>query len=299
MKAKLKKYRAAILGEFPELAAATFRRLNDGWDSVAVDVDDRLIFKFPRTKAARMALRKEAAVLAELRPALSLAVPDLRLHAGPLLFSSHAKLPGIQIEPETYANLPEAARAQLGADLARFYAELHALAPAKLQVADPGPISAWHVPKTVRKKALPLLPRKLRRAGREIIAAYEALPPDPCGPVFGFFDGHGWNMAFDPVNRRLNGVYDFADAGFGPLHREFISSNYIAADLTARIVSAYELLTGRTVNRRRIEILTGYHHLSELADFAEDPDLARNMRRDFKIWVDQRTDLTKETVLAG
>src|SRR5919106_64050 len=62
----------------------------------------------------------------------------------------------------------------------------------------------------------------------------------PYGTTYGFFDGHGWNMAFDHTTNRLNGVYDFADSGFGPLHQEFIYTNLIARDLTARIVAEYE-----------------------------------------------------------
>jgi hypothetical protein len=101
-------------------------------------------------------------------------------------------------------------------------------------------------------------------------------------------------MAFNRKKQRLAGVYDFADSGFGPLHEDFTYSNFISFDLTARIVSAYERLTGRKLDRRRIDILTGYHHLSELADFAEDRGRAKTMRRYFKAWAREHTDFTGE-----
>lgn len=293
-KTKLKKFRDAIVHDFPALAQAEFRCRTDGSDSTAIDVDGQLIFKFPRNKAAREALKTEATILAAVRPALSLPVPDLRIHAGPPLFSSHIKLQGTQLEAEDYARLPERARQQLAADLARFYAELHALAPDAMRAAGAKPISAWHLPEDVRAKALPRLPRKLRPFAREIIAAFKTLPPDPYGAVFGFFDGHGWNMAFDRARQRLNGIFDFADAGFGPLHQDFIASNYISPDLTARIVAAYETLSGRALDRRRIDILTGYHHLSEAADFADERDLEKGAVRDFKDWLRQNADFSSE-----
>src|SRR5579863_8756027 len=112
-KAKLKKFRDAILRDFPALAQAEFSSRTDGSDSTAIDVDGRLIFKFPRNKGARKALKTEAAILVAVRPALSLPVPDLRIHAGPPLFSSHVKLLGTQLEVEDYAQLPERARQQL------------------------------------------------------------------------------------------------------------------------------------------------------------------------------------------
>jgi hypothetical protein len=51
-----KTLRAAITGSFPELSDSEFAFLTAGWDCVAVDVDDRLIFKFPRHDAAEKAL---------------------------------------------------------------------------------------------------------------------------------------------------------------------------------------------------------------------------------------------------
>ena len=79
-------------------------------------------------------------------------------------------------------------------------------------------------------------------------------------------------MAFDHTSKRLNGIYDFGDSGFGPLHQEFIYSNWIAPDLTARIVTDYEALSGRSLDRRRVDLLTGVHRLSELAELADDVD---------------------------
>ena len=291
-KAKLEKFRAAIVRDFPSLASAEFRLIGDGWDSAAVDADGKLIFKFPRKKAARQALRREAAILAAVRSAVSLAVPDLRLHEGPPLFSSHLKLKGRQIEAEDYAELPEDARQRLGEDLARFYAELHGLDHARMKLAGAGPVAPWHEPEAVKARALPLVSQKRLRLARSLIKAYENLPPDPHGTVFGFFDGHGWNMAFDRKKERLRGIYDFADSGFGPLHQEFIYSDLISPDLTERIVRAYEELTGRVLDRRRIDILSGYHHLSELADFAEDGARAKDIRRDFKVWAREHADFS-------
>ncbi len=106
-------------------------------------------------------------------------------------------------------------------------------------------------------KALQRFAAKQYRPFRSIFVAwqrissqeFERLPPDPHGQTYGFFDGHGWNMAFDRVRGRLNGIYDFADSGFGPVHQEFIYSNFISPDLTERIAAAYEKASGRTLDK--------------------------------------------------
>ncbi|ANK84976.1 MULTISPECIES: phosphotransferase family protein [unclassified Rhizobium] len=277
-------FRSLITSVFPELTASVFKLAAKGWDSMAVDVDDTLIFKFPRHLGAERALVKEAALLDIVRPSLSMAVPDMRIHDGPPIFSSHAKLEGEHLIAEDYDALGEGGRQRLADDLARFYAELHALDADRLRAAGAGAIQPWQSPEAVRTKALPLLPADIKGFAETVVSDFEALPPDPYGNVYGFFDGHGWNMAFDYRQGRLNGIYDFADSGFGPLHQEFIYSNFISPDLTARIVSAYEILTGRRLDRRRIAILTGFHRLSELAELADDPANVEQMIRSAATW---------------
>ena len=75
--------RAAIIKVFPDLAAGAFTPQTRGWDSVAIDVDDRLIFKFPRHEAGRAGLVREAALLAIVHPAVTLPTPNMTLHEGP------------------------------------------------------------------------------------------------------------------------------------------------------------------------------------------------------------------------
>jgi hypothetical protein len=119
----------------------------------------------------------------------------------------------------------------------------------------------------------------------EIIEAFEQLPADPHGLIYGFFDGHGWNMAFDHERGCLNGIYDFADSGIGPLHQDFIYTNFISPDLTERVVTAYEAITGRVLDRRRIALLTGMHRLSELAELADEPKHTSFMIRNVVEWL--------------
>lgn len=263
--------RAAIVGAFPEHESASFRLLTQGWDSVAVDVDDRLIFKFPRREEARRRLVVEASVLEVVRPAVTLPVPHLTLHGAQPLFSRHDKIAGDHLLTAQYERLPERDRQRLTCDLALFYAELHKLSASDMTSAGAAPIKAWLSPDKILQRTWPVLSGELRTYAERTLAAWQNLPADPHGTIYGFFDGHGWNMAFDHARRRLNGLYDFGDSGFGPVHQEFIYSNLIAPDLTTRIMAAYETLTGRALDRARVTLLNNVWRLSELAELAQDP----------------------------
>lgn len=282
-------FRDAIVQAIPHLAGACFTFLPPGWHSIAVDADDALVFKFPRGEAARTALEREASLLTVIGPAVTMPVPALTLFPGPPVFSMHRKLRGAQLAAADYQRLAASAREHLAASLALFYAELHALDSARLRAAGADDIEPWMPAEEMLRRAMPVLPATLWPTAEDIAGAWDDLSPDPHGTTYGFFDGHGWNMAFDHEGRRLNGIYDFADSGFGPLHQDFIYSNFISPDLTARIVEAYEALTSRALDRRRIDILTGAHRLWEVAQTAADPAHAPGMAKSFAEWVEQQS----------
>ncbi|MNL65060.1 hypothetical protein D3C87_1893420 [compost metagenome] len=79
-------------------------------------------------------------------------------------------------------------------------------------------------------------------------------------------------------------MYDFADSGFAPVHQEFIYARFVSPDLTERIIASYEVLTGRAIDRRRVDILTAAHRLSELAELADNPDHVRIMIDSVENW---------------
>ena len=257
--------RRAILSAHPELAGAAFSIAGKGWHSLAVEVGGDLIFKFPEGEEAEAALRREASLLAAARPYLTMPVPRMRLHEGPRLFSEHSKLPGTTLLAAGYARLGEAARERLAGDLALFFAELHALDPAAMKAAGAAPVGVWDTGDATLAPVWPLLPEPVAAQARAALDAYRALGPDPLGERYGFFDAHGWNMAFDARRERLNGIFDFADSGFGPVHREFAPVSLIAPDLTARTIRAYQAVAGRALDPTRIFVTTAAMRLSELA----------------------------------
>ena len=280
----LERLRELTVAGHPQFAGARFTILADGWDSVALDIDDRYIIKFPRHEVAEQSLRREVLLLSVIGPRVLMPVPHMDLHDIPVTHTIHAKLPGRALDPTAYAKVPESMRAEIGERLGQFYAHLHAIHPDLLANAGAGPVQEWLDADTIRRRIEPHLPPALAPWAEEALEKLVGLGPDPLGITYGLFDGHGWNMAHDVTQNRFGGIFDFGDSGFGPLHQEFIYSNFISPDLTSRIVSAYETLTDRRLDRRRIAILTGFHRLSELAEFADDPTYAGEMIDSVKAW---------------
>ena len=217
-------------------------------------------------------LRREAKFLELIAPRVPLAVPRMKLHETPTLFSEHKMIPGTIIETAGYDVLSDAQKQAMAETLGRFYAALHAIPVAEAIAAGAEPKPGW-----------PDGGRVAAGAARAAAARCACSSPSGRSPpmtrcraedeIFGYFDGHGWNMAFDHERGVLNGVYDFADAAIGPLSREFTYPALTSTDLMERMIPAYEARTGKAIDRRVVAIRLSVQNFSELAEL-EAPDEA-------------------------
>lgn len=180
---------AIIIRRFPELRHARFTLLSAGWDSVAVDVDDRLIFKFLRDKEDEAGLRREASILRLVRAHVSLKVPVVELVEGSRLFSRHEKIPGEHLVSAQYEALGTGARAALARAIGRFYAELHAIDPAEAKAAGAEQVDVWPGAEAILRGAWPVLPEHLRAFSERVMLQWTELGPDPYGECYGFSMG--------------------------------------------------------------------------------------------------------------
>ncbi len=282
---------SAITAAFPHLAGDEFTTSHAGWDSLAV-MAGGMVFKFPKHAQAAERLRQEIRVLSILRPRVQMALPDLVLHdEGDQAFSSHRMIAGEHLLAAQYEVLAEHAKARLAHELAQFFSDVHAIDQKLWVDAGVSAIAPWPSVNDMRSMALPLLPEEIRAECDAILNDFAALPPDPHGSIFGMFDCHGWNMAFDHHDQRLNGLYDFGDSGFGPLHLDFMHSSLISADLTWRVMTEYESLTGRTLDRSRMRTLIGTHRLMELAKDGSNPEMGDWLRGNVEQWLIMRKRL--------
>lgn len=262
----LTQLRATVVSVLPEFETSTLTILNEGWDCVGVDADGLWIFKFPRHAAAEERLRREARILSMVRSHVEMPVPEMVLYEAPQLFSCHRKLPGESLETKDYLPLSEAQRDSVAEKMAGLYAALHAIPKAEARAAGAVQVDTWMAPDQVALCG-PYLPPTLVARLTETVAAFKSsLALEAREIVYGYFDGHGWNMAFDKASGTLNGVYDFADSGFGARHRDLSYSNWISRDLTLRIISRYERLTGLSIDRERVML---YSQMLRFVEFAE------------------------------
>jgi aminoglycoside phosphotransferase len=250
-----------------DLEGAPYEVLGEGWDSVALDVAGEWIFKFPRSADAEASLLREAGFLDAIAGRVRMNVPQLIVHdRGDRPFSQHRKIAGEHLLAEGYRKLTEEHRDRLARQLAELYVDLHAIPIGVMVEAGAEPVDAFPSPEWIEER-LGRLPAHLQAYGRDVIARWREEIARPADLVFGQFDGHGWNMAFDHASGTLNGVFDFADAGIGERHRDFALPNLIDPDLTGRVIAHYADLTGIAIDPARVDLNTAvqrfWEHLTD------------------------------------
>jgi aminoglycoside phosphotransferase (APT) family kinase protein len=117
------RYRQLLRRHVPDFPIESFERVGQGWDSDAFEVNGEWIFRFPPRPETEAGLRKEAALLPELGPALPVPVPepDIVVRDG-VFFVGHRKIEGRALS---------AARPGLAEQLAAFLSALHSFPVAR------------------------------------------------------------------------------------------------------------------------------------------------------------------------
>lgn len=122
-----------IESQFPDLCPVRVEPFGEGWDNLAVLVNGRLVFRFPRRKLGAQVMQSELAVLPQLvlrLPSRSGKLVPQLTHFGratdefPADFAGYPRLPGVTACVRTWT---EAERIRLAAALARFLADLHSI----------------------------------------------------------------------------------------------------------------------------------------------------------------------------
>lgn len=136
--------RRLVERELPALAGLPIHPVpTSGSTNALFGLGPDLLVRLPRQPGGSATIRKEATWLAQLAPALPMAIPEVVGVYGPAAgypehWSVVRRLTGTHPEVVDPATPADPTRTRLGADLARFVTALHALAVPDIALHDPG-----------------------------------------------------------------------------------------------------------------------------------------------------------------
>lgn len=260
---------AVLVGKAcPDLDVRSVTILSGGCDNRAFRIGSHHVARFPRDQDAYEALRREEVFCHFVKGRVSLQTPDLKIFcADEHPFSLHAFIKGQSLTSELYACLAEEKKDRVAENLAEFFACLHRTSFQKAWDLGAKPLenymSAQEMHTVLEYKAL----SGIRGFGRYVIEEYIRIQVAEQDLVFGHFDVHSENVAFDSAAGELSGIFDFADCGVGDVHREFHPVNLMSTDLCYRTVERYQEKTGRIIDQNRIRLYRVINDLSDLVEY--------------------------------
>jgi len=221
-----KTFRDAIIQGFPTLTVDDLSYLSEGKDSVAVLVNRRLLFRFPKHPLAEQKLRMEIALLPELAPSVPVLIPHflptprLPVQAYPYLFACYEMLPGVPLQQYTPA-IWDATWWQSG--VGAFVTTLHRfpVEPATRVGVKEYTGATWREKyrafyASVCRTVYPLIAPRQRIA---ISRYFEYFLGNPAHftftPVLLHADLHARHILLDVGARRVTGVIDFGECCIG------------------------------------------------------------------------------------
>ena len=229
-------YLARIHAAYPDLRIDRIRLNDDGQYNDILIVNDDLIFRFPRHDEGIEKLEQEVALLARIRPFLTLPIPEpvyqsFTPRTVGQAFAGYRLLPGEPLWHETVAAITDPAIVQrLASELATFLRALHTISIDI--VADVLPATDWRqlwadLGEEIRMMLFPHLPSA---AQARIAAQFTAFLDDPKHFAFAPTIIHGdfgtGNLLWDAHPRTMSAVIDFGSATRGD------PANDVAALLT-------------------------------------------------------------------
>jgi aminoglycoside 2''-phosphotransferase len=265
-------YKQAIEACFPQVHVRSWVPIEEGWSSFILEVNGETIFRFPRRPDILPGLRREMALLPDLAPALSVAVPQYEYvwpgvedGAGACRwpFVGYRKIAGLPLDAALLGSVPAQA---LAASLAAAVTELHCFPVARAaELGVPGGSAAdWRREYRetygwVQRLVCPLLEEAVLA---RMTALWEGFLEHEANfrfrPALVHRDLCGDHILCVPAAGRVNGIIDWEDAAIGDPAIDFVGVLWACGpEFTAQVLAAYrgpvdETFWSRVVFYRRI-----------------------------------------------
>jgi aminoglycoside 2''-phosphotransferase len=247
----ISEYTALIERNFPLVRVQTAHPITRGWDSLVLEVNDELIFRFPMREDVAQRQQQEIRLLPHLVPKLSTPIPRFEyIGRGdgdyPFSFMGYRKLHGIALEEE---RISQEHLLALAPALGTFLSELHSfpLTEARqtgLKEHSPQEWLAEYRERylDLRQRVFPMLEADLRAFSEQ---HWESLLADEAflmfRPVLIHWDLFCEHILCDPERSLLTGVIDWGDAGIGDGAMDFVGLAHRGGRaFTERVLANYQ-----------------------------------------------------------
>lgn len=265
-------YRDRLHADFPDLAIESVTVLGTGWDHIAVEVNNSLIFRLPRDAAdeeASLRVRREVSVLRLMSGALPVTVPEVQFVAPNHTYFGYTRLPGVLLA-DIVPRFTKEDMDNLKRDWVTIALGIHRAI--SVDAADAAGIPRLDTREIIenarRVYEIGNFDSSLRQFADQTLE--DALSLGTREPLsFIHNDLHFFNAVADPESKRITGIIDWSDCCIASLARELSIWEWIHDDSLQQVATLYEECSGTKVNVREART---WKHVEEIADFVEQTE---------------------------
>jgi hypothetical protein len=257
-----------INGQFPDLTISNLEILHQV-HSLVVEVNGEIVFKFPWHPKSN--LESELNVLSVVAAVTKTSIP-VPSHVDPTKrFFGYTKLPGEVLKDSNFKKMSTEAKRSISRSCARFLYDLHrgvSLESVKgLDIKTHGSQFFLDIVYKHAEEGFRDLP-DIQKYCDELLKKYEnEYSSEKIEEVYLYNDLHTGNLVISN-SKELSGIIDFGFTGIGECEREFCHMYKSHPDVFEMLAADYEEISGKTLNRKRIDLMSKVGVLGYLAEIS-------------------------------
>lgn len=214
------KYIKIIHQDFPRLVISSIKKLGEGDNNKAYLINEEYIFRFPKRERVKKQVRREIAVLSEIKSFVNIQIPELEYISPSINFIGYRMIKGENFSANLFHKLGKKDQQNAQKALADFLSSVHAIDLSQLKNCNLKTMNLKEEYKDNFEKAKQLIFPHLSKNKRNIITRFflkyltneHNFDYSECLIHNDFSSDH---ILFNTVKKQITGIIDFGDIAIG------------------------------------------------------------------------------------
>jgi len=261
-----------IKSDFPELQVNNVKVIATGWDHVAIEVNNSIIFRIPRGEYNIEKLSKsviyETSILKLLQGKLPVDIPNPIYIAPGNEYFGYPKLAGVKLM-DVNDDLSEDDRKHIREDWVNIASAIHGNVSAEVARNLGVPEFSGSIGKARYIGNIENVGNDVIDFADKVIKAAEMLKIDKSSMAVIHNDLQWFNLLVDSTTKRICGVIDWTDICIAPIEKDFSIWVWGHDDQLEQVAGLYEQKTGIKIDQDQAKM---WRHLEEINDFIDQKE---------------------------
>lgn len=217
---KIEKYIQIIRKDFPDFSISSMQLMGEGDNSEAFFVDKKYVFRFPKSKYAKIQMQREIVALPIIRSRVNLQIPDFQFISPGKNFVGYKIIQGEPLISQVYTSLKKSIQVSIQHAIAKFLFQLHRIDLSDLNDCgfETMDLEEEYAENFERAKEFiyPNISKSKRNIITELFISYLSDTKNfDYAPALIHNDFSKDHILFDAESKSLTGIIDFGDIAIG------------------------------------------------------------------------------------